>query len=151
MRSGVRAGILLLAVFGLAAHVSCDEPQSVEVLNGLPEMPGSKRMHKESGQEEKLSAQGTMALYEEAREVEAQDIIDFFVAQLRNDWCYRVTENYAYENGEFVDGKNLVVTFQGHGSTILLSTHQTFAGPQAYTIAIAPTYERDPDINNCNH
>ena len=154
------AAAILTGLPLLITSVSCgpSDDQNVGVLNALPEMTGARRTSTESvpyyGAEgplgRRVAGYETRALYEAAPDATAQEIIEFFVAELKDDWCYKTGENYAYENGEFVDGKSLEVIFQGHGSTILLRTHQMFSGGQAYTVAIAPTYTRDPDIDDCD-
>jgi len=90
-------------------------------------------------------------LYEAGPGITAEQVIDFFVSELKDDWCYKTSQSYAYENGEFVDGQSLEVIFQGHGSTMLLTTHHMLSGGQAFRIAVGPTYEKDPDIDYCAH
>ncbi len=97
--------------------------------------------------------QGTVYLevmYQTPEGTTNSDILEFFVRELRDSWCYETHSAYHYENEpDLVDGEGLNAVFQARGSTVLLATRHAADGGEVYELDVGPTYERDPDIDNC--
>jgi hypothetical protein len=145
-----RAGCVLLFATALIATACRTQPEWNEhVLDSLPDMPGAKQVSVESEKGREVPTYSTTALYEAAPGATADEVIDFFVSEMKDDWCYKTETVYAYENGAFVDGEARTAYFQGDGSEIVLSTHRMFSGSVAFTIAVGPAYENDPLISRC--
>jgi hypothetical protein len=70
---------------------------------------------------------------------------------MKDEWCHKTLSTYNHEGEEYlVDAEGLEVVFQTSDSTVRLTTHRARQGGEVFMLDMGPTYQGDPDIDDCD-